>query len=250
MKTRYNLLMIHILTFYQFTPLGAAQLPGLRQQLLALCAQQGVKGTILLATEGVNATLAGAPGGVGAVLEFLRNGPFPGLEVKESWADAPPFKRLKVKIKREIIRFDAPEADPTTRVGTYVAAADWNALIAQPGVTLLDTRNTYEVEAGTFEGAIDPRIATFTEFKKYVSEHLSPEKHPKVAMFCTGGIRCEKASAYLLAHGFKQVYHLKGGILKYLEDVPADQSRWKGDCYVFDDREGVGHGLAPRPKKP
>jgi UPF0176 protein len=241
--------MFTVLTFYQFTPLGAAQLPGLRQQLLALCAQHGVRGTVLLATEGVNATLAGPPEGMAAVLRFLREGPFPGLEVKESWADAPPFKRLKVKIKREIIRLDAPEADPTARVGTYVPAADWNALITQPGVTLLDTRNTYEVEAGTFDGAIDPRIATFTEFKKYVAEHLSPATHPKVAMFCTGGIRCEKASAYLLAHGFEQVYHLKGGILKYLEDVPADQSRWKGDCFVFDEREGVGHGLQPR-KKP
>jgi UPF0176 protein len=157
-----------------------------------------------------------------------------------------PFRRLKVRLKKEIVTLGDPSADPTVRVGTYVAAADWNALLDAPDVVLIDTRNEFEVEMGTFEGAIDPTIKSFSEFKDFVRSRLDPKTNKKVAMFCTGGIRCEKASAYMLTQGFEEVYHLKGGILKYLEDVPQAQSRWSGECFVFDERVALGHGLRER----
>jgi UPF0176 protein len=207
-----------------------------------LCGR-GIRGTLLIAPEGINATLSGAPAEMAETLAVLRADPrFAALETKHAVAAAHPFKRLKVKLKREIIAFDRPEADPTVRTGTRVAPADWNALIDQPDVLLLDTRNDYEVAAGTFAGAVDPGLKHFRHFPDYVAAGLDPAKHKRVAMFCTGGIRCEKASAYLLAHGFDEVYQLDGGILAYLDQVPTEQSRWQGACFVFDDREVVGGG--------
>jgi UPF0176 protein len=164
-----------------------------------------------------------------------------------STASTMPFQRLKIRLKKEIVTLGAALADPTRQVGVYVDAADWNNVIAAPDTLLIDTRNAFEVAMGTFSGAIDPGIRTFGEFKDLVAHHLDPAKHRKIAMFCTGGIRCEKASSYLLAHGFAEVYHLKGGILKYLEDVPQAASRWRGECFVFDDRVALGHGLQQRP---
>ncbi|KQT85726.1 rhodanese-related sulfurtransferase [Aurantimonas sp. Leaf443] len=233
-----------VAAFYRFVPLSG--LPALKTRLETLCRAQAIRGTILIAQEGINGTVAGAPASVAALLDALdeeagiRRG-----EVKLSSADRAPFARLKVRIRPEIITMRAPEADPSRRVGTYVEPADWNALIAAPGTLLLDTRNRYETRVGTFEGAVDPQIDAFTAFKRYAQEHLDPARDETIAMFCTGGIRCEKASAYLLARGFRNVFHLKGGILAYLEQVPAEESRWQGDCYVFDGRVAVGHGVAP-----
>jgi UPF0176 protein len=228
-------------TFYKFAPV--ADPAALRRQLAELCARHAIRGTILIAHEGINATIAGADVDVGAVLAWLRADPrFQGLVSKQSAASEMPFQRMKVKIKREIVRLDAPEADPNLQVGTYVKPEDWNALISRDDVILVDTRNDYEVAIGTFRGALDPKTKSFTGFKDYVRDTLDPAAHPKVAMFCTGGIRCEKASAYLLAHGFPEVYHLEGGILKYLEDVPREQSLWAGECFVFDERVALDHG--------
>ena len=213
--------------------------------LLALCEQQGIRGTLLLAQEGVNGTISGSRQGIDAVLAWLRADPrLQGLEHKESFSDRHPFVRLKIKLKKEIVTLGVPFVDPTAVVGTYVAPSDWNALIQDPEVIVIDTRNDYEVAIGTFEGAIDPHTQTFRQFPQYVAEQLDPAKHKKVAMFCTGGIRCEKASSYMRQQGFAEVYHLKGGILKYLEEVPAEESLWKGECFVFDERVGVTHGLA------
>ena len=183
-----------------------------------------------------------------ALVDWLENanifgGRLRGAEIKFSTARKMPFLRLKVRLKSEIVTLRAPEADPNRIVGTYVEPEDWNAIIEQPDMVVLDTRNAYEVALGTFEGALDPGTRTFTQFKEYVARNLDPEKHPKIAMFCTGGIRCEKASAYMLAHGFRHVYHLHGGILKYLETIPADRSRWQGECFVFDERVSLTHGL-------
>lgn len=217
----------------------------LRAEALAVLEAAGACGTLLVAPEGVNGTLAAPEGAMAGLIEGLdglfgvRHG-----ELKFSAAEEKPFNRLKVRLKREIITMRAPEADPTKRVGTYVEPKDWNALIADPDVLVIDTRNTYETRVGTFEGAVDPGIETFTEFKDFVADKLDPERTRKVAMFCTGGIRCEKASSYMLAHGFSEVFHLKGGILQYLEDVPAEESRWQGECFVFDGRVALGHGLA------
>ena len=157
-----------------------------------------------------------------------------------------PFQRLKVRLKKEIVTLGDTTVDPTRQVGTYVDAGDWNELIASPDILVLDTRNAFEVAMGSFEGAVDPRIASFGQFKEFAARHLDPAKHRRIAMFCTGGIRCEKASAYLLAQGFNEVYHLKGGILKYLEETPQQDSRWRGDCFVFDERVALGHGLRER----
>jgi UPF0176 protein len=199
-----------------------------------------MRGTMLIAPEGINATLSGPPEPMAATLAELRADPrFAGLTTREAWAGQHPFARLKVKLKREIIAFGRPEADPVAKTGTRVAPTNWNDLIASPDVLLLDTRNQYEVAAGTFEGATDPRLQHFRHFPDYVAAKLDPAKHKRVAMFCTGGIRCEKASAYLLAHGFEQVYQLDGGILAYLEHVTAAESRWQGGCFVFDERETV-----------
>lgn len=233
-----------VAALYQFTPVAD---PGaLRAPLRELMDRHGIKGTLLLADEGINGTVAGDRHGIDALLAWLReDARFPGLTHKESFAEAMPFKRAKVRLKREIVTMGVPGIDPLHTVGTYIDPADWNALIDDPDVTLIDTRNGYEVALGTFRGAADPDTDSFREFPQYVDENLDPARHPKVAMFCTGGIRCEKATAYLKQRGFKDVFHLRGGILKYLEEVPPEQSRWDGECYVFDDRVSVGHGLTP-----
>ncbi len=216
----------------------------LQEPLREFCEAQGVHGSLLLAREGVNGTISGSREGIDAVLAWLRADPrLAGLEHKESFADKHPFIRLKVKLKKEIVTMGVPFVDPTELVGTYVDPKDWNALISDPDVVVLDTRNDYEVAIGTFEHALDPKTRTFREFPDYVSRELDPTKHKKVAMFCTGGIRCEKASSYMRQQGFDEVYHLKGGILKYLEEVPESESLWQGECFVFDERVGVTHGL-------
>lgn len=230
--------------FYKFVPVGDCD--ALRAELSAFGEREGLRGTILIAPEGINATIAGPDIGVRAMLAHLRADPrFAGLVSKKSFAEQQPFQRWKVKVKPEILTFDAPEADPNVRVGTYVNPEDWNALISRDDVLLIDTRNDYEVAIGTFRGAVDPKTRAFTEFKDYVESSLDPARHTRIAMFCTGGIRCEKASAYLLAHGFGEVYHLQGGILNYLEKVRPDASLWDGACFVFDERVSVVHGVAP-----
>lgn len=204
----------------------------------------GTSGTLLLAPEGINGTIAAPEGQLEPVISFLEEklGVHQG-ELKYSWASENPFTRFKVRLKKEIVTLRQPEADPTKKVGIYVEPEEWNDLIAQDDIILIDTRNTYETRVGIFDGAIDPQTETFTEFADYVEENLDPARVKKVAMYCTGGIRCEKASSYMLAKGFEEVYHLKGGILKYLETIPAETSKWKGECFVFDKRVAVGHGL-------
>ncbi len=229
---------------YKFVKLSDCA--AMREPLLARCDALGITGTLLLAEEGINGTIAGTRSGIDRILAYLRSDPrLADLEHKESAADQPPFYRMKVKLKKEIVTMGVPEINPTELVGQYVKPEDWNALINDPDVLLIDTRNDYEVEVGTFKGAVDPRITTFREFPEYVKNNLDPQQKPRVAMFCTGGIRCEKASAYMLQQGFSEVYHLQGGILKYLENVPAEQSLWQGECFVFDQRVAVGQGLAP-----
>ncbi len=220
----------------------------LQAPIHAVCDAHHIKGTLLLAAEGINGTIAGLPDDIKAVLHFLRTdamfeGKFANLEHKESYADEHPFYRMKVKLKKEIVTMGVPSVNPNNTVGTYVKPEDWNALIADPDVIVLDTRNDYEVHIGTFKGAINPETTTFREFPEYVAQNLDKTKHKKVAMFCTGGIRCEKASSYMLEQGFEEVYHLQGGILKYLETVPEETSLWQGECFVFDQRVAVKHGL-------
>jgi UPF0176 protein len=220
----------------------------LQAPILAECQKHHIKGTLLLAEEGINGTIAGLSGDIHAVLTYLRSDPifagrFTDLEHKESYADNHPFYRMKVKLKKEIVTMGVPNVNPNSTVGTYVKPQDWNAIISDPDVIVLDTRNDYEVHIGTFKGAADPKTATFREFPKYVAENLDKTKHKKVAMFCTGGIRCEKASSYMKEQGFEEVYHLQGGILKYLETVPEAESLWQGECFVFDQRVAVKHGL-------
>ncbi|HEY9737683.1 MAG TPA: rhodanese-related sulfurtransferase, partial [Trichocoleus sp.] len=223
-----------VATFYKFVKLADYQ--EMKEPLLQVCQAAGIKGTILLALEGINGTLAGTRGGIDTVLaELRRDARLADLETKESTAQHPLFERMKVKLKREIVTLGTA-ADPTERVGTYVPPQDWNQVIADPEVLVLDTRNDYEVQIGTFKGAVNPKTEAFREFPEYVQQHLDPRQHKKVAMFCTGGIRCEKATAYLLNQGFEQVYHLQGGILKYLEEVPEAESLWQGECFVFDER--------------
>lgn len=201
-------------------------------------------GTILIAPEGINGTIGSSNGGVEAALDYLdKHFEIMRGEVKFSTASKRPFLRFKVRIKKEIVTLRQPQADPSKIVGTYVEPQDWNKLTSDPDVILLDTRNDYETKIGIFKGAIDPHIQNFTEFVDYVRANLDPAKHKKIAMFCTGGIRCEKASSFMLNEGFEEVYHLKGGILKYLETIPVEQSTWDGECFVFDRRVGVGHGL-------
>jgi UPF0176 protein len=241
-----------VAAFYQFAALPDFR--ELREPLRALCASLGLKGSILLAAEGINGTLAGGADGIDALVREMKEGPlFAGrlerLELKFSGSTEMPFGRLKVRLKKEIVTLGDPHADPTRRVGTYVNAAEWNALIDAPDVLVLDTRNGFEVEMGTFEGAVDPQLKSFGEFKAYAERQLDTTRHRRIAMFCTGGIRCEKASSHLLARGFAEVYHLKGGILKYLEEVPASESRWRGECFVFDERVALGHGLRERAKE-
>jgi len=236
--------MFIIAALYHFTrfPDPAA----LRGPLLDLCLTHGVKGSLLLATEGVNGTIAGLRDGIDAVLAHLHALPgCAGLEWKESSAESPPFGRMKVRLKREIVTMGVPDVDPRASVGHYVQPDQWNDLIASPDVAIIDTRNDYEVAIGTFEGAIDPGTSSFGEFPKWWEENRERFHNKRIAMFCTGGIRCEKSTNYLLSQGVEQVFHLKGGILQYLEDVPADASKWQGECYVFDGRVSVGHGLVP-----
>jgi UPF0176 protein len=220
----------------------------LQTPILEACVTNNIKGTLLLAEEGINGTIAGLPQDIHNLLNFLRSDAifeshFADLEHKESFASEHPFYRMKVKLKKEIVTLGVPGVSPTKKVGTYVKPEDWNALISDPDVILIDTRNDYEVDIGTFKGAIDPKTTTFREFPEYVAEHFDKTKHKKVAMFCTGGIRCEKASSYMIDQGFEEVYHLQGGILKYLETVPEAESMWEGECFVFDQRVAVKHNL-------
>jgi len=231
-----------VVTFYKFVALP--DYPALQQPLQASCQQHGVKGTILLAKEGINGTIAGTPAGVQAILEHLQSDArLSDIEIKTSLASEPPFEKLKVRLKKEIVTLGLPEVSPTQQVGTYVPPQQWNKIISDPEVTVIDTRNHYEVGMGTFQRAQNPHTDTFNEFPNYAKENLNPNKHKKIAMFCTGGIRCEKASSYLLSQGFEAVYHLKGGILKYLEEVPQQESLWEGECFVFDERVAIKHGL-------
>jgi UPF0176 protein len=240
-----------VAAFYQF-----AQLPDfreLREPLRAICARLGLKGSVLLAHEGINGTLAGPADAVDSLVDELQHGALFGgrldhLELKYSPSAAVPFRRLKVRLKKEIVTLGDAAADPSRQVGIYVEPAGWNALITAPDTLLIDTRNAFEVAMGTFEGALDPGIASFGQFREFAGRKLDPAKHRRIAMFCTGGIRCEKASAHLLARGFAEVYHLRGGILKYLEQIPEQASRWRGQCFVFDDRVALGHGLQERSK--
>ncbi|MBC6905659.1 rhodanese-related sulfurtransferase [Saccharophagus sp. K07] len=216
----------------------------LQQPLLDFCNSREIKGTLLLAHEGINGTVAGTREAIDDLLSYLKSDPrLADLDHKESFDDGTPFFRMKVKLKKEIVTMGVEDIDPTKDAGTYVEPKDWNALISDPDVVLVDTRNDYEYEVGTFEGAINPKTETFRELPKFVAQNLDPAKHKKVAMFCTGGIRCEKSTAYLKQQGFSEVYHLKGGILKYLEEVPEEKSLWRGECFVFDNRVAVNHKL-------
>ncbi len=216
----------------------------IRQPLFNVMETNQIKGTLLLAVEGINGTVAGSRAGIDALLAWLKSDPrLAELDYKESCTDIMPFNRTKVKLKKEIVTMGIEGIDPKQVVGTYVNPKDWNQLISDPEVLLIDTRNDYEFQVGTFKNAINPNTDSFREFPQYVKEHLNPAKHKKVAMFCTGGIRCEKSTAFLKEQGFQEVYHLKGGILKYLEDVPAQETLWQGECFVFDERVTVNHGL-------
>ncbi|MGD1948267.1 MAG: rhodanese-related sulfurtransferase [Leptolyngbyaceae cyanobacterium] len=233
-----------VITFYKFVQLD--DFVELQQSLKELCNDQGIKGTILLALEGINATVAGTDEALEKLLAHLKQDPrLSDLTHKTSWAEGQPFARMKVKLKKEIVTLGQPEVSPTKQVGTYIEPQEWNQVISDPDVVVVDTRNNYEVDIGTFKGATNPKTDSFREFPDFADQQLDATKHKKVAMFCTGGIRCEKASSYLLEHGFEEVYHLKGGILKYLEDVPAKESLWEGECFVFDERVTVQQGLEP-----
>jgi UPF0176 protein len=242
-----------VAALYAFVPLPDYQSRQVALQKLG--EQNGILGTLLLAAEGINGTISGPDTGIQTVLEHIKSWPeIEGLECKFSHASAPPFTRFKVRLKKEIVTMGVDGIDPRQTVGTYVAPEDWNALIQRDDVMLIDTRNDYEVGIGTFKGAINPNTDTFREFPSWVDqwvaeniEHAPSGAPKKVAMFCTGGIRCEKATAYLKAQGLDEVYHLQGGILKYLETVPAEESLWDGECFVFDNRVSVGHGLEPGP---
>jgi UPF0176 protein len=241
---------VQVAAFYGFTALDVAALPALQVELKQLAAAAGLRGTVLLAQEGVNGTVSGPEPGVQRLLDRLRQLPGLGqLEAKVSQAPEQAFHRLKVRLKREIVTMGCPTVKPAEQVGTYVPPQQWEALIRDPGTLVVDTRNAYEVEVGTFEGAIHPSTGSFREFPAWVESTLRPlveQRKPKaIAMFCTGGIRCEKSTAYLLQQGFEQVHHLQGGILRYLEEVPEQGSSWRGECYVFDQRVSVNHRLEP-----
>lgn len=241
--------MISVVALYHFAPI--ADTAAVRGPLFAFCEARGIKGTLLLASEGINGTVAGSREALEELVAHIRSWDgFAAMEVKYSNAEAMPFGKLKVRLKREIVTMGVEGIDPRSDVGHYVDPADWNALISDPDTIVIDTRNDFEVQAGTFEGAINPETVSFRQFPAWFdaeAEKLRAEgKTPKFAMFCTGGIRCEKATAYVRAQGFDEVYHLKGGILKYLEQVPPEQSKWQGDCFVFDERELIGHGLELR----
>ena len=233
---------IVVCALYHFVRLDDYQ--SLQQPLLDVMLENRVKGTLLLANEGINGTIAGERAGIDAVLKWLKSDPrLKDLDHKESYDDTYPFYRSKVKLKKEIVTMGVEGIDPNRKVGTHVPASEWNALIADPEVLLIDTRNDYEVEIGSFQNAVNPNTNSFREFPEYVEKHLDAEKHKKIAMYCTGGIRCEKSTAYLKEKGFDEVYHLQGGILKYLEEVPQEESLWQGECFVFDNRVAVNHAL-------
>lgn len=231
-----------VCALYRFVALEDYQ--NLQAPLLNEMKKHDVKGTLLLASEGINGTIAGPQQGIDKVLNWLKSDArLANLSYKLSYTDTPPFLRSKVKLKKEIVTMGVEGIDPNHTVGTYVKPKDWNQLISDPEVLLIDTRNDYEIEIGTFKNAVDPKTASFREFPEYVKEHLDPNQHKKVAMFCTGGIRCEKSTAYLKEQGFDEVYHLEGGILKYLEEVPEQETMWQGECFVFDNRVSVNHQL-------
>lgn len=237
--------MYIVAALYHFTRF--ADPAALRGPLLELCRTRGISGTLLLAGEGINGTVAGDRVGIDAVLAHIRA--LPGcadMEWKESTAVDAPFHRIKVRLKREIVTMGQPDIDPVSRVGHYVDPADWNDLISAPDVAVIDTRNDYEVAIGTFDGAIDPQTKSFGEFPAWWEANKHRFHNKRIAMFCTGGIRCEKSTNYLMGQGVEEVYHLKGGILKYLEEIPEAQSLWRGECFVFDQRIALGHGLSER----
>jgi UPF0176 protein len=238
-----------VAAFYRFTTL--TDFCELREPLRAICAARGLKGSVVVALEGINGALAGGGQDLEALIGEMENGTLFGgrlgqLNPKFSTAKALPFRRLKIRLKKEIVAFGDQEADPVRQVGTYVEPSDWNALMTTEDMLVIDARNAFEVAMGTFEGAVDPQIKSFGQFKDFVAQRLDPDKHRKSARFCTAGIRCEKATSHLLARGFREVYHLRGGILKYLEDVSETESRWRGECFVFDDRVALGPGLRER----
>ena len=236
--------VIHVAALYRFARFHDPA--ALRQPLLDLCAAHGVRGTLLLAREGINGTIAGSEASIASVLAHIRTLPdCADIVVKHSRAEIMPFHRLKVRLKREIVTMGETDIDPLAGVGHYVKPADWNALIDDPATVVIDTRNAYEVKVGSFAGAIDPQTESFSDFPAWARSNRAALAGRKVAMFCTGGIRCEKSTAFLKAEGLTDVFHLAGGILKYLEDVPETESRWHGECFVFDERVAVGHGLAP-----
>ncbi|MBC7163453.1 MAG: rhodanese-related sulfurtransferase [Roseovarius sp.] len=238
--------MYRIAALYHFTRFDDPA--ALRAPLLGLCEEAGVRGTLLLAREGINGTIAGPFEGISRVLDHIRALPgCAGLDWKESTSDTAPFGRMKVRLKREIVTMGVPDVDPRAEVGHYVAPAEWNALIESPDVAVIDTRNAYEVAIGTFRGAVDPGTARFRDFPAWWEANKARFHNKRVAMFCTGGIRCEKSTNYLLGQGVEEVYHLKGGILRYLEEVPEAESLWQGECFVFDGRVSVGHGLRRGP---
>ena len=232
--------------FYHFITLN--DIKRLRPIIQSYCDKTLIKGTILLANEGINGTISGEEKNILAFHEFIKYDlifakAFEGLEYKGSWSNKNPFYRMKVRLKKEIVTLGIPEVSPTKKVGTYVKPEDWNSLISNPDITVIDARNGYEVDIGTFKNAINPKTSSFRELPKYIKDNLSPKKTKKVAMFCTGGIRCEKASSYMLEEGFEEVYHLQGGILKYLETIPEAESLWQGECFVFDQRVAVTNEL-------
>lgn len=238
--------MTYFLTaaLYKFVELS--DFAQLRSPILVCCNENKVKGTILLAEEGINGTIAGSPEGVYAVLAFLRRDPrLADLTHKESSSEKLPFYRMKVRLKREIVTMGVQDLNPSLMAGQYVKPDEWNQLLDDPDVVVVDVRNDYEVSIGTFKGAINPKTKSFSELPEWVKRETALRNKPKVAMFCTGGIRCEKSTAFLRSQGFNEVYHLEGGILKYLETVPESESRWEGECFVFDERVSVGHGLKP-----
>lgn len=238
--------MYKIAALYHFTRF--ADPAALKPALLELCLQQEVTGSLLLAQEGINGTIAGPEAGIKAVLDHIKT--LPGcadLAWKEAFSDHPPFGKIKVRLKKEIVTMGQPDVDPKASVGHYVEPEDWNALIRAEDVAVIDTRNDYEVQIGTFEGAIDPETASFREFPAWWQANKDRFHNKRVAMFCTGGIRCEKSTNYLLSQGVEDVYHLKGGILRYLEEMPPEDSSWQGECFVFDNRVSVGHGLVEGP---
>ncbi|MDX1749798.1 MAG: rhodanese-related sulfurtransferase [Methylophaga sp.] len=231
-----------VCALYEFVTLD--DYAAIKPSLLKFMLDHEVRGTLLLAQEGINGTVSGSRQSIDALLDYLRaDSRLKDLSYKESYTDTPPFLRSRVKLKREIVTMGVEGIDPKQSVGTYIKPKDWNKLISDPEVLLVDTRNDYEVEVGTFKNAVNPHTESFREFPEYVKQHLDPQKHKKVAMFCTGGIRCEKSTAYLKEQGFEEVYHLEGGILKYLEDVPEQESLWEGECFVFDERVTVNHSL-------